>query len=256
LTGNPLKTINSNALGPNPSITILEHINALPEYKNKVAVFSSWKAFPDIINETRSGIYVNSSFTSIPESLATSDQLNIQNIYDLLPRVIGDVRYDGLTFMLAFEHLKKHRPRVLMIALDETDEFGHAGQYDQYLQSLHRTDRLIEDLWKWIQHDSAYRNKTTLIITTDHGRGKGRMWKKHGRLTPHSDETWLVMMGPDIEPQGELKIRGRFYNAQIAATLATLLGVTYTGNNPHYAQLTHPVPRKSEILANKLTAKP
>ncbi|MBN2814033.1 MAG: hypothetical protein JXQ80_08135, partial [Bacteroidales bacterium] len=61
LTGNPSKEINSNSVGPNPNVTVLETINKLPSYKNRVAVFSSWNKFNNIINEKRSGIYVNSA---------------------------------------------------------------------------------------------------------------------------------------------------------------------------------------------------
>jgi hypothetical protein len=255
LTGNPHVSINSNSLGPNPDITVLEQINQLPEFKDKVAVFSSWNAFNDIINEKRSRIFVNSCFSLIPHDLATPEQQNLEMMYDLMPRVIGNVRYDGLTFMQAFEYLKRCRPRVLMIALDETDEFGHSGQYEQYLQSAHRVDGLLEKLWTWIQTDSAYCNKTSLIITTDHGRGTGNGWKRHNTLTSHSDETWIAILGPDIESQGEIKSPGDYYNAQLAATIASLLEVPYTGNNPHYAQIYNMVNHKSDLITYKSNPK-
>jgi hypothetical protein len=251
LTGNPTKEINSNSLGPNPNITVLEEINAIPAFRNKVAVFSSWKNFNNIVNEERSGIYVNSSFSVIPKQLTTPAQMNIESVYDLMPKIFGDVRYDGLTFMQAFEHLIKHRPRVLMIALDETDEFGHKGQYEQYLKSANRADRLIEKLWTWIQSDSSYRDKTTLIITTDHGRGTGIGWKNHGQFVLHSNETWIAMLGPEIISHGEIKQKGKYYNAQIAATIASLLGVNYDQNNPRYACINNCVASNSNIIALK-----
>ncbi|MBN1790322.1 MAG: alkaline phosphatase family protein [Bacteroidales bacterium] len=253
LTGHPSKEINSNSLGPNPHVTVLEYINNLPGYRNRVAVFSSWNAFPDIMNEVRSQIFVNSSFKRVPEKLVSQVQLNIESMYDLVPRFIGDVRYDGFTFMQAFEYLKNERPRVLMIALDETDEFGHAGRYDLYLKSAHQTDKLIGELWNWIQNDSTYSNKTTLIITTDHGRGKGKGWKRHGRLTPHSGETWIAIMGPDIKSRGEILTECKYYNAQIAATIASLLKVSYKGFDPVYAGLLGPFRDNFGTLADGIT---
>jgi hypothetical protein len=235
LTGNPSKNINSNSLGPNPNVTILETINKLPGYKSRVDVFSSWKNFNDIVNEKRSGIYVNSSFSSIPEHHVTPTQQNIENVYDLIPKIIGDVRYDGLTFMQAFEYLKHSHPKILMIALDETDEFGHKGDYMQYLRSANRADRLIKMLWEWVQSDSNYRNKTTLIITTDHGRGNGRGWRNHGQFIFHSNETWIAMMGPEIKTLGEVKEKSKYFNAQIASTLASILKISFTQNDPLYA---------------------
>jgi hypothetical protein len=75
LSGNTDIRINSNSMGPNPRITVLEKVNFLPEYRKKVAVFSSWPAFADIINENRSGIYVNNVFRKIPEQLASPVQV-------------------------------------------------------------------------------------------------------------------------------------------------------------------------------------
>jgi arylsulfatase A-like enzyme len=140
--------------------------------------------------------------------------------------------------MQAFEYLKNQRPRVLMIALGETDEFGHAGRYDLYLRSACIADRLIGELWKWVQSDSIYMDHTTLIVTTDHGRGRGRWgWKRHGRHILHSKETWIAMMGPETDPSGESNSTCTFYNAQIAPTIATLLGVSYTENEPKFTGL-------------------
>jgi hypothetical protein len=256
LTGNPHRSINSNSLGPDPDTTVLEKINKMPGFENRVAVFSSWGEFNDIVNEHRSNIFVNSGYSLIPGSMATPEQLKIESTYPLIPKVIGTVRYDGLTFMEAFEYLKTNKPRVLMIALGETDEFGHEGLYDQYLQSAHRTDGYLEMLWKWIQSDDTYRDKTTLLITSDHGRGNGRAWRKHGRLTPHSNETWIAMLGPAVKPLGEIRVKGNFYNAQVAQTIAALLQVPYRGNNPNYAQIPEQVNQKSDILAHKTNPEP
>lgn len=234
LTGNPSKNINSNSLGPNPNVSVLETIHSIPAFRNKVAVFSSWDRFNDIVNEKRSGIYVNSAFSEIPEKQASPIQQSIESVYGLLPKVIGNVRYDGLTFMQGFEYLKHQRPKVLMIALDETDEFGHKGEYLQYLKSANRADKLIQELWTWVQTDSLYRNKTTLIITTDHGRGTGRGWRNHGQFIFHSNETWIAMIGAGIIKQGEVKEKCKYHNAQIAPTIAALLEIDFKHNNPLY----------------------
>jgi hypothetical protein len=248
LTGNPRAGINSNSLGPNPDITVLEQINQMPAFDGKVAVFSSWNVFTDIINERRSRIFVNSAFSSIPDHMVTPVQSDIEMMYDLIPKTIGNVRYDGLTFMQAFEYLKTQRPKVLMIALDETDEFGHLGNYVQYLLSAHRADGLIEKLWAWIQSDSAYKNNTSLVITTDHGRGEGKGWRKHGLLTPHSNETWIAIISPDIEPLGMVSKQGMYYNAQIAETISSLLEVPFNGNDPRYISIIDPVNNPIDLL--------
>ena len=67
------------------------------------------------------------------------------------------------------------------IAFDETDEFAHDIKYDNYLYAIKRLDNYIENLWLWLQSQDNYKNKTTLIITTDHGRGKylNDKWGSH-----------------------------------------------------------------------------
>ena len=57
-TGYADTLINRNDYPPNPNITVLEFLNRLPKYKNKVAAFGAWDAFDRIINEGRSKVPV------------------------------------------------------------------------------------------------------------------------------------------------------------------------------------------------------
>ena len=41
------------------------------------------------------------------------------------PTPWGDIRYDAYTARFAMDHLARHRPRVLHLALDETDDWAH-----------------------------------------------------------------------------------------------------------------------------------
>jgi len=90
---------------------------------------------------------------------------------------------------------------------------------------------MIEELWYFVQTSAFYRNKTTFIITTDHGRGnKSDTWYKHGILTKGSGETWFAVMGPDIPADGEIKTSQQAYQKQIASTIAQILDVQF--NSP------------------------
>ncbi len=86
-----------------------------------------------------------------------------------------------------------------------------------------------------MQSHEYYRDKTTFIITTDHGRGKrsNKSWTKHGKGVKGSDEVWIAMIGPDINAVGEMKTSGQFYQSQIAGTIAYFLGQQFT---PHKEQ--------------------
>jgi bisphosphoglycerate-independent phosphoglycerate mutase (AlkP superfamily) len=79
----------------------------------------------------------------------------------------------------------------------------------------------------------GYRDRTTLIITTDHGRGRqGSDWAEHEITIPGSDDIWLAVIGPDTPDLGEVTTAGTAYQGQIAATLLWYLGLDYAAFDP------------------------
>ncbi len=84
-----------------------------------------------------------------------------------------------------------------------------------------------------IQSDDFYKNKTTLFITTDHGRGRrpGK-WPVHGPFIGGSDETWMMQLGPNIAALGEMKERSEIQNEQFAQTIASYLGKKFIAEHP------------------------
>jgi len=232
LTGFADDGIDSNDKIENANVTVLEYINGLAGFHGSVAAFGSWDVFPFIINETRSGIPVNAGF-EIAEGDDLSDRERLLNeLQPEIPSPWSTVRLDAFTHHYALEYLRKHSPRLLYIAYGETDDFAHDAEYDQYLSSAHRNDAFIGALWNRVQSTEGYRDTTTLIITTDHGRGTEPLdaWEEHGADVEGSGQIWLAVIGPDTKPLGEIRTSGRHYQNQVAATVATLLGVDYSGN--------------------------
>jgi len=83
----------------------------------------------------------------------------------------------------------------------------------------------VSELWERMQALPAYRNTTTFIITTDHGRGGDPVeWKEHGIEQQGSENIWIAVLGPDTPPLGERSHTAEVHQAQIAATVAALLG--------------------------------
>lgn len=146
----------------------------------------------------------------------------------------GAERLDAATFNIAFEYMKINKPRLLFIGLGDTDEFAHAGRYDYYLDAAQHADEWIGQLWNYIQSTPGYADKTTLIITTDHGRGSaaGGNWQHHGSDIPGSDQMWMMLAGPTVKPQGENKEEQQVYQGQLAATIAALLGKEFKPAHP------------------------
>ncbi|TDK47258.1 sulfatase-like hydrolase/transferase [Algoriphagus formosus] len=223
--------INSNSKINNPNVTFLEYLNQMPEYNGKVMAFGSWDVFPYIINEERSGVPVNAGFDLAEGDDLTDVERTVNRIQQEIRGPWGGVRLDPFTHHFAMEGLKKHRPKVMYIAYGETDDWAHGGKYDQYIWSAHQTDAYIKEIWDWVQSDSEYKDKTTLIISTDHGRGITKTsWKDHGASVPEGGEIWMMAIGPDTPASGEMKIEGQWNSAQIARTLFKLLGLEYPDN--------------------------
>ena len=232
LTGFVDVRVNSNEFGPNPNVGVFEMMNKSSEFNGRMATFASWDAFNDILNEKRSGLVVNSGFEKI-KGIDNDNKIDVlNNIQTQLPDIFDGVRLDGVTFNMGFEYLKAKNPRILYLAFDETDDFAHGGKYSDYLNSAHYTDDFLNQLWNWVQSNPDYKDKTTMLITCDHGRGEGPVeWRSHGSKTAHSDQTWFAVIGPDTPSKGEMT-DGQYYNNQYAKTMAALLGFDYKNENP------------------------
>lgn len=226
------RRIRSNHAIENPNTTILDFVNQQGGFENKVAAFATWEVMSSIAREETSHIPVNAGKDKAEGDISEREKL-LNELQSILPNPHG-ARYDAFTFQYAFEYLKRERPRFLFISFDETDEHGHGGRYDAYLKSAHRTDEMIGKLWTWIQTQEDYKDQTTLIITTDHGRGNGAKssWKSHGRLSFGSSQMWFAIVGPDTPALGEMKTKSQYFQKQIAKTAASLLGFDYTNVEP------------------------
>lgn len=233
LTGASDSSIDSNAKRYNENQTVLEWLHEMPEYKGKVAAFASWDVFPYIINDQRSGIPVNAGFRKAEGSSLTYKEELLNELQDQVPSPWSSVRLDAFTHHYMMEYVKKHHPKVVYIAYGETDDFAHDGKYDQYLKSAHQTDQWISEIWDFIQQDPMYKDRTTLIITTDHGRGHSPMseWKGHGTKIKGSDAIWVAAIGPNVPAKGMSTKNQQLFQNQIASTVAQALGLTFKGEN-------------------------
>jgi hypothetical protein len=220
--------IHSNDKVYNPNTNVLEFINMQSGYKGKVAAFSSWDVFPYIINDKRSGVYVSTDVAQVKGNNLSESEKMMNKLILNLPNPLGDVRLDAFTFYYGMEYMKKNKPKVMYFAFDETDDFAHQGEYGAYLNSANYTDKFFAELWAFLQTDPQYKNKTTIIITSDHGRGdNAEDWKHHGQKIAVADQLWFAFLGPDTPAMGEVKTSGQLYQNQIASTLASLLGMEY-----------------------------
>lgn len=224
--------INSNKYPDNPNPNVLEFIHQQPGFRNKIAVFSSWVALSRILNEKRSGLMVNAGYEDVAGNHLTEAQkvLNANQHRFSIPLFMKTLRLGSSTYDIAKQYMIQNHPRVMYIAFGDTDHFAHDGQYDFYLDAAHHEDAMIAELWEYIQSDKFYKDKTTVLVTVDHGRGLGDKWISHGKKAPDSDEIWFAIMGPDTKPMGEVKEQQQLWQNQFAATMAALLGLEYNAD--------------------------
>ncbi|MDH5380027.1 MAG: phosphoglyceromutase [Cyclobacteriaceae bacterium] len=228
------KNIKSNDKIPNPNVTFLEVLNKTKGFKNGVAAFGSWDVFPYIVNEERSGVYVNAGFEKATHKKLSTTEVFLNKFQEEVSSPWTEVRLDAFTHRFAMEYMKNLKPRVTYIAYGETDDFAHDGNYTKYIESAYLANIFLMELWNFIQHDKFYANKTTLIVTTDHGRGTIPLesWKNHGSRVNGADQIWIAMIGPDTKNIGNT-LKGKFRQSQIAPTIMKLLEVPFdSGEKP------------------------
>jgi hypothetical protein len=216
---------NDNRRNPFPSVfEIVRRERNLD--RRAVATFASWETFRWIVEHEEGATTVNAGLQAYEHP---DHDVQVLSGWQFETRTPWEgIRHDVYTWRFARAHLATYRPRLLWIALDETDDWAHDGRYDRVLDTLTRFDAALSDLWGWLQAHEQYRGKTTIVITTDHGRGTGpTAWRDHGKDIEGAQDVWVAIAGPDVTRRGEWRDMPAIYQNQIAATIASLLGVEY-----------------------------
>ncbi len=227
--------IDSNAKIPNPNRSVLEFLDEQREFNDRVAAFCTWDVFPSILRAEQNELEVYAGWTPIADEPLTERLQTLNQMVERLPHYWPNNAFDAIAIEAGLDHLIKHHPRVLYIGLGETDEWAHERRYDLYLQAAHRSDRFLAELWKTLQTIPEYRDNTSLIITTDLGRGvKTSDWTDHGSNVPGAEYLWIAVLGPTTPALG-VRTNIETTQSQIAATIATLLGEDFCADSPKAA---------------------
>lgn len=180
----------------------------------KVAVIASWPGLARAAARNPDGIHLDAG-----EPPNTED-----------PTAELVIRDDARTVEVALNHLKKHSPEFLFVVLDSADHAGHEGDRLGYVEALRGYDATLLRFLSAIEAMGPEEaRRTTLIVTTDHGRGSwGNLWKIHG-LIYNAQDVFITATGPHIErPDGRNENARTLYHADLRPTIEILLGLSPT----------------------------
>lgn len=223
--------IKSNDPIQNPYSTVLEVLrDRLGIGAEKIATTASWAPFNAIAEHVKGATFTNAGQEAFVSGGA-HDELNALQMETSPPW--PEMRYDAFTFRIAMAHLASSRPRVLYLALGETDDWAHDGRYDRVLEAYGRFDHYLAELWSWLQSQSDYRGRTHVLITTDHGRGRTtKDWRNHGATVEGAQDVWIAFASPMMSRRGEWTAHQPLSTSQIAATIARWMEIDWNQIRP------------------------
>jgi Sulfatase/Type I phosphodiesterase / nucleotide pyrophosphatase len=134
---------------------------------------------------------------------------------------------DSLTVVQGLGILATHHPRMTLFNLREPDFSGHTGNWDAYIAGMMKSDEYVQQIIDFIESDPFYSGKTTIFITSDHGRhldGVSGGFAHHGDECDGCRNMGLLVIGPDFE-QGKV-VSTPYNQIDISATIARLMKFT------------------------------
>ena len=227
LTGQAQADVTSNDRIRYAHETVLEYLRRRMRLRqSQVAVFASWENFREYSASREDAIFVNAGYDSLPDAFATPGMKRLAVLQTRGLALWEGSRLDVFTGAMALEYLRRFQPRVMYVAMNDTDDLSHIRRYDRVLDALHSLDAFLWELWKTAESLPGYRGRTTLIVTTDHGRGKTPDdWTDHGAEVPGSENIWVAVIGPFTPDRGEVSDVAELHQASIAGTILGCLGL-------------------------------
>jgi len=133
---------------------------------------------------------------------------------------------DELTFIVAREVLRRVVPTMMMINFSGM-EVAHSGTYSLHLAGIRNVDSLCNRMWRFLQSNEDYRDRTTLVVMPEFGRDPDGSttngFFNHRTDTNTNRVTWMMMLGQAVREPAVVERVIR--QIDLAPTLGALLGV-------------------------------
>ena len=138
---------------------------------------------------------------------------------------------DKPTFDRAKQEMEHGVAKLLVVHFAGPDDCAHDSDSTGYVGAIRRADAYTGALWRLAQELPAWRGKTTLIVTSDHGRhldGVKGGFSSHGCNCEGCRRILFAAAGPDFDGTLE-EVTTRRQQVDIPATIAELLGLSHEG---------------------------
>jgi len=140
----------------------------------------------------------------------------------------GGYRDDLTTLNRALDVMQEKQPRLMLIAFKDPDYFAHQSDYPNYIKAIQKTDQCVGEIWKAIQSSPYYKDKTTLIITNDHGRhldGVLNGFTGHGDNCDGCRHIEFLALSPDFKQN--VQLNSSYGQIDVPATVSELLHFSF-----------------------------
>jgi hypothetical protein len=140
----------------------------------------------------------------------------------------NNIEDDKKVLAKVLEVMDSDKPRLMFINFGVTDHTAHSNKWELYTEAIQNCDQLVGQLWQKVQATPGYKDATTLVFTTDHGRHSDKPdqlkggFASHGDSCPGCQHIFLLILGPDSK-RGAVVDR-RVLQVDIAPTVGELLG--------------------------------
>jgi len=148
-----------------------------------------------------------------------------QRWHDEAERPADCATSDAATWNTMKQVMRDITPSMLMVSFGEMDEIAHTNHWSRYVRAVKKLDDICWMIWREIQVSPFYKDKTTLIITTDHGRHDIHHggFADHGCYCEGCQRCIFLAVGPDIRPNHTV-VTEQHKLIDIAPTIAELFG--------------------------------
>ena len=146
LTGQPQPDVITNDTKRYPHRTVLEFVRSeLRLGKRQVATIGSWDGFGTLSSSEADAFFTNTGYERVPAGIATPRMELLGDLQFQIMALWEEGRSDAVTFNIALEYLRTERPRLLYIALGESDDWAHARRYDRLLDYIRTMYPVLAD---------------------------------------------------------------------------------------------------------------